>query len=153
MDATELPSAEIRVGVTVGANPLPGAIIEVELPMRRKNSYRFPLGPADENGCLQIAGGELTAWTRKINDLLVMDYVGLSAGWTGQVIVRPVGRAGIRRLRQAHQTWGHTGLYGTDFSAHLDRLEHALVDADGVSVQVAVQPPLDFVTASAPIPA
>lgn len=110
MDATELLSAEIYVVVTVGGTPLPGGMVEVELPMRKKNSYRFPVGPADQEGRLRITGDDLTNWSRKINALLLMDYVGLGAGWTGEVRLRPVGRAGIRRLRQAHQTWGHTGL-------------------------------------------
>jgi hypothetical protein len=141
MHAHELP-AEISATVTVGTTPLPGGLLEVELPMRQKNSFRFPLGPADSNGHLRITADDLAARARRINDLFPMDYVGLKAAWTGEVILKAVGRGGVRRLRQAHKTWSHTGVYAPDFRSQLDRLERALAAIDDhVPVAVEVDPP------------
>ncbi len=93
MAAPEMP-AELYVTVMVGTQVVPGALIEVELPMRRKNSYRFPMGPADSAGRLRITGDQLTGWAQRINALFLMDYVGLGGGWTGEIVIRPVGKGG-----------------------------------------------------------
>ena len=143
----------LDVVVVVGAHPVPGALIEVELPMRRKNTYRFPMGPADSSGRLHVTGDQLERWTLQINALFLMDYVGLDAGWTGEVILRPVGRGGIERLRQAHSTWGHTGLYPPDFLADLARLEHALAATDdALPIEVTVEPGHDGVSTRTSFP-
>jgi hypothetical protein len=102
--------------------------------MRRKNSYRFSLGPTDAEGELRITAEQLSGMARNINSFFLMDYVGLDAGWTGEIIIKPVDQKGLTRLRGAYETWGESGFYGSDFASDLDRLESALQDADGVPV-------------------
>jgi hypothetical protein len=123
----ELPAA-VDVLVTTDGRPLPGAIVEIELPTKHKNNFRFPVGPTAQDGHMHISGSELADRAREINDLFPMDYVGLEASWTGELIVKPVNRQDIQRLRAAHATWAHTGFYPDDFTAQLDRLASTLAD-------------------------
>jgi hypothetical protein len=112
--------------------------------MDRKNNYRFTVGPADDAGGLHVSGTELRGSTVRINDLFPMDYVGLDAGWTGDLTVRAVDRKALERLRRAHETWGATGYYPDGFTDHLDALERALSTLPGgvtLTVVVAIEPP------------
>src|SRR5579875_1266958 len=118
------PHLPTTVDLLVSANdrPLPGAFVDIELPTERKNNYRFPVGPADDDGRLRVSGADLAGWARRTNDLFLMDYSGLEGNWTGEIIATPTNRAGLTRLRNAHETWGHTGIYPETFLADLDRL-------------------------------
>jgi hypothetical protein len=134
----QLPAA-VGVLVTANGRALPGAIVEIELPTKHKNNFRFPVGPTTEDGRVHISGSELAERARKINDLFPMDYVGLDASWTGVLIVEPVNHPGLKRLRAAHATWAHTGFYPEDFPAQLDRLASTLSDlATDTTLAVAI---------------
>jgi hypothetical protein len=119
-----LPS-RLMLTAAVADEGLAGAWFEVELPMQRKNNYGFPAGPADTEGRLTLTAADLTASVREEIDLFPMDYVGLTAGWTGELVVRAVNRPAVARLRDAHATWGDAG-YSPGFMADLDRLDGAL---------------------------
>jgi hypothetical protein len=125
MTSATLP-AHIVLSASVEGLPLGNAIFEVELPMTRKNDYEFPVGVAAADGTLTVSGAEIARLAKSINDLLLMDYVGLAAGWTGEIRVRAANRSAITRLRSAHSTWGHAGIYPPDFTEWLDRLESCL---------------------------
>jgi hypothetical protein len=122
MTTPTLP-ARLDLSATVEGIPLRGAIFEVELPMTRKNSYVLPIGVAGADGTLTIAGDEIARFAQQVNNLFLMDYVGLGAGWTGEIRVRPVNRDAIARLRSAYATWRDSGIYPPDFPAWLDDLE------------------------------
>jgi hypothetical protein len=131
-------STTVDVLVTADGQPLPGAIVEVELPTSRKNNFRFPVGLTAQDGHIHITGSELADRAREINDLFPMHYVGLQASWTGELTVKPLNYHDIRRLRAAHAAWAHTGVY-PDFAARLDRLARTLADlATGTILAVAI---------------
>lgn len=114
------------LSAAVANEGLPGAWFEVAFPMQRKNNYGFPAGPADTEGRLTLTAADLTARVREEIDLFPMDYVGLAAGWTGELVIRAVNRPALARLRDAHATWGSTGYYPPGFLTDLDRLDDAL---------------------------
>jgi hypothetical protein len=116
----------LAVVARAGDQPLPGAWFELELPMRTKCSYRVPVGPADENGEFRVSDAELRSAVERINDLFPMDYVGLNAGWTGELVLRPVDRQVLARLQDAYLTWRETGFYPARFAEHLAALKRTL---------------------------
>lgn len=149
---TALPDT-LRLAASTRNLGVPGALFELELPMRRKNSYRFPVGPADNSGAVHISAAQLAGMVGAINDLLPMDYVGLAAGWTGEIRVRPVNKSSVRRLESAFDIWGHTGIYPAGFVDALHALDRQLssLGADAVidveasatpegSVRISVEP-------------
>jgi hypothetical protein len=123
---------EIRVVAFVGDRPLAGAWFEVELPMHRKNSYTLLFGPADERGAVTISRQQLVRSVSQVNHLFPMDYTGLQ-GWTREVVIKPVNRPAIDRLRRAHGTWGETDLYPPAFEEQLRLVERRLRDAPSSS--------------------
>jgi hypothetical protein len=125
MDAPEIPD-RVVLAAKVAGDPLHGALFEIELPMRRKNSFRLLVGPTDESGTCSLARTELLAKMKEEIDLFPMDYVGLDAGWTGDVVVAAVDRAAVRRLRKAYAIWGETGAYPEGFLELLDALDALL---------------------------
>lgn len=127
----------------VGGQPLGRAWFEFELPMRRKDSYRLPVGPADPSGELRIGDAQLRAAVKRVGDLFPMDYVGIDGGWTGEILVHPVDRVALTRLRGAYATWGHTGSYPRDFPKRLDELEGTLASLRGelpIDVSATAEP-------------
>lgn len=55
-----------------------------------------------------------------------MDYVGLAAGWTGELKVRPMALHDLARLREAFAIWQESGWFPPDYTEQLDRLEQTL---------------------------
>ena len=84
----------------MSGRPLAGAWFEIELPMRSKNSYAIPIGPADETGQLVVSGSRLRELIHEINHLFPTDYAGLDR-WNGELRVRPVNRPALERLHGA----------------------------------------------------
>lgn len=125
MTSSTLP-ATLRLSAAIGDSPLSAAFFELVLPMVRKNSYRLPVGPADECGRLVLSRDEIEDTIHRINDLFPMDYLGLQAGWSGEVHVQPVNRSGVQRLRNAIATWGHTGIYSAALVEGLVTLDRFL---------------------------
>jgi len=155
MTPASLPS-QLILSATVESSPLPGAWFELELPMARKNNYRLPVGPADERGRFMIAGGNIADVLKSINDLFPMDYVGPAAGWTGEIRIRPVNRSAVQRLRNAHSTWGHTGIYPPGFTESLDTLAgtlETLGSAAVIAVAAAAEPGDDVELSTTVLPA
>jgi|HubBroStandDraft_6_1064221.scaffolds.fasta_scaffold387968_3 hypothetical protein len=142
MTADNVPAA-VTVAASADGEPLPHAWFDFELPMRRKNTYRMPIGPAGDDGTLRVEGATLTGITKRINDLFPMDYVGLAAGWSGELVVRACNREDVARLRRGYDTWGGTGFYPPDFLDQLDRLDATLrtIPSDALlTLTVAVEP-------------
>lgn len=136
-----LPS-RIMVVSRLSDRPLPGALVELELPMTRKNSFRLLFGPAAADGSVTIVGDEISAKVAEERNLFPMDYAGLEQGWTGEVVVRAVDRSAVERLRHAFETWGSVGSWPAKFPALLDDLEGRLAEGGepnviAVSVEVA----------------
>ena len=125
MPETALPE-ELRVSVTADAGPVSGAWIEMRLPMSHKNDFNLLFGPADEHGRLVLNPSKIEAAARLIGDLFPMDYVGLAAGWSGELMLSAVDRASISRLRRASELWTGQGLYPDDFSDQMDQLAERL---------------------------
>jgi hypothetical protein len=142
MSTASLPD-RISVLAQVSGHRLAGAFFEIELPMTRKNSFRILLGPAGDDGASSITRAEMHAKAREEVDLFPMDYVGLEAAWTGEVIARAINRPAIRRLRAAHETWGEMGGYPEGFLQHLDDLDARLASndpADPIQVSFEAEP-------------
>ena len=133
MTTSSLPD-RLHLSATVEGIPLRGAIFEVELPMTRKNSYVLPFGVADADGILIITGDEIARFSHEVNELFLMDYVGLGAGWTGEIRVRAANRDAIARLRNAYATWGDSGIYPPGFALWLDDLEETLAPLHSTAV-------------------
>jgi hypothetical protein len=130
-----------RLAITahISGRALSGAFFEIELPMRRKNSFRILLGPADEGGTASLSQNELLAKAKQEEELFPMDYVDLQSGWTGEVVVASVNRAAVRRLRSAFATWSQTGGYPEGFLQLLDDLDARLASTSPVEpIEVAV---------------
>lgn len=133
----------IRLVVRADGQPVPHGLFEVVLSMRRKNSYRLLLGPADEAGRLDVSRSQLEAETRRENDLFPMDYVGLSEGWTGEIKIRPVAVHDLKRLREGFAIWRESGSFPEDYAEQLDHLERSLAKWPAtarLTVEFAVEP-------------
>jgi hypothetical protein len=130
-----------RIAVTahISGHALNGAFFEIELPMRRKNSFRILLGPTDAGGTVSLTRNELLAKAKQEEELFPMDYVDLQSGWTGEVVVAGVDRAAIRTLRSAFATWSEAGGYPERFLPLLDELDERLAAASPAEpIEVAV---------------
>lgn len=142
MSAASLPD-RIIVTAQLSGHPLAGAFFDVELPMTRKNSFRILLGPTSEDGASSLTRTDILAKVKEEIDLFPMDYVGLEAGWTGELVVRVVDRPAIRRLRTAHETWGELGGYPDGFLELLDQLDARLAlskPTEPIDVSFEVEP-------------
>jgi hypothetical protein len=121
----ELPS-RLEISLCLGDEPLPGGWVLVGLPMSRKNSYRLLFGPTNTVGLVVVTSQDLSGGAQEINNLFLMDYVGLGPEWSGEVLLRPVTLPAIEHLRVGFATWRHTGLYPGDFAEQMDSLEERL---------------------------
>jgi hypothetical protein len=79
--------------------------------MTCKNSYHIVVGPADNAGEILVSGSELAAEVYRAIELAMMDYVPLPAGWTGEIIIRPVTTADLGQLRHGYETWKASGAF------------------------------------------
>jgi hypothetical protein len=128
---------EVVINVHAGSKRLGGALVEIELPMDRKNPYHLIFGPADGSGYLKLTRADLVEAARKVIDGFPMDYVSLTATWAGSLSVTPVGRTAIGRLREASKLWD--SFYPPKFAGQLDELEEELTTvADGAPVEAHV---------------
>src|SRR5262245_54195658 len=134
----------LSLSAYANGDPLPGALFRIELPMSRKNDYVFLIGPADEAGRYEATGAQLEAETQRTNSLLLMDFVGLGAGWTGEINVQAVGRNGLRLARQGYDTWAAADVFPADYVDWLDRLEAELARLSStaeLTVECVIDPP------------
>lgn len=76
---------QIVVRVSALQQPVPGLLIDLSIPMKRKNDYGWLVGPSDANGVIEVSEASLRERVEADRNLFIMDYVDPEHDAKGQI--------------------------------------------------------------------
>lgn len=129
---------ELVVGCLLEGRPQVGGWILITAGMTRKNAISSLHGPADNEGIVRVAGGDLIGWARSSVNIAIMDYGNPSSDWTGELFVKPVGLKSLSKAFAAYEQFHSFAPYPDGYLDGLAALRGQLEHAADVRLLVTI---------------